>query len=270
MLNVARSTIIGALDRLVADGILLRRQGSGTFLQRLPIENSTPHLFQSLVPQAEIADAQGREMRVGQVTVDDAAAPPPDIAAILRCDDGARVCRVERLMMGADGPCAVFTDHLAPDAPLPHGDRLVQLLERGESVLDLLLAAQVPVAFARTTVLPTIVTPDSERGERLGVHQPSAAFEVVETTHLVDGSVAKHSHDVVLDGAWHLHLLRHLGPQRSAPPVPLPPRGGARRPDRLTGGETSDTAPSGDHASSRAHDHASSFPQSGAIGQVRL
>ena len=37
MLGVARSTAIAALDRLEAAGIIVRRQGSGTFVRSLPL-----------------------------------------------------------------------------------------------------------------------------------------------------------------------------------------------------------------------------------------
>ncbi len=99
--NVSRITVRKALDGLVADGLLIRRQGSGNFVSGRVEKN-----FSMLTSFSEDMRARGRTPRsiwikrsVGAVT--------PEESLTLRLSPGTPVYRFHRLRFADDAPMAL-------------------------------------------------------------------------------------------------------------------------------------------------------------------
>ena len=84
-------------------------------------------------------------------------------------------------------------------------------------MLDIVISAGVPVAFARTTIRPRLLEPDQEVGAALGVKRTTGALEMTETIHVNDGDAVQYSIDVFPPGAIDLHVLRGVGERELLP-----------------------------------------------------
>jgi GntR family transcriptional regulator, N-acetylglucosamine utilization regulator len=101
MLSVSRITVRKAIDELVEDGLLIRKQGSGTF-----VSNRVEKNFAKLTSFSEDMRARGREPRsvwmnraTGTVT--------PEESLTLRSSPGTPVFRFHRIRYADDAPMAI-------------------------------------------------------------------------------------------------------------------------------------------------------------------
>jgi GntR family transcriptional regulator len=142
-LSVSRITVRKAIDGLVSDGILMRRQGAGTFV-RARVEKN----FSKLSSFSEDMRARGRNPRsvwlrrsAGTVT--------PEEALTLRSSPGTPVYRFNRIRFADEAPMAIeYATVLAACLPSPDavesslyealertGNRPVRALQRLRAVL---------------------------------------------------------------------------------------------------------------------------------------
>jgi GntR family transcriptional regulator len=101
MLKVSRITVRKAIDELVEDGLLIRKQGSGTF-----VSNRVEKNFAKLTSFSEDMRARGREPRslwlnraAGTVT--------PEESLTLRSSPGTPVFRFHRIRIADEAPMAL-------------------------------------------------------------------------------------------------------------------------------------------------------------------
>jgi len=101
MLNVSRITVRKAIDELVEDGLLIRKQGSGTF-----VSNRVEKNFAKLTSFSEDMRARGREPR--SVWMNRAAGTVnPEESLTLRSSPGTPVFRFHRIRYADDAPMAI-------------------------------------------------------------------------------------------------------------------------------------------------------------------
>src|SRR5262245_21786306 len=101
MLNVSRITVRKAIDELVEDGLLIRKQGSGTF-----VSNRVEKNFAKLTSFSEDMRARGREPR--SVWLNRAAGTvTPEESLTLRSSPGTPVFRFHRIRYADDAPMAL-------------------------------------------------------------------------------------------------------------------------------------------------------------------
>jgi GntR family transcriptional regulator len=108
-LGVARMTLRRAVDALVAESVLVRRQGAGTFV-------AAPKVAHRLAANSFSADMRARGLRPGSRTLSSVRQPAGVmLAALLEIPPGAPVLHVRRLRLADDEPMAVEDLHVPGD-----------------------------------------------------------------------------------------------------------------------------------------------------------
>jgi GntR family transcriptional regulator len=227
-LGVSRATIRAAVGRLVDRGLLIRRQGSGTFLARIPERSDHPSpvgvKLGSSVAQvgrldtyASIAERLGLKVDSDQLRVE-AARATPDEADALELPVHSEVIRVCRVLL-LDGEAAAWMIDVLPADLIPAGE-VRERLSASQMVLDLLLDEGIPVAFSEVEVSAALLGP----GRRLagpfpGPNQPIAALLLTETMYLDsavsgEGRPVQWSRNYFLPGKLSLRLIRDMPANR--------------------------------------------------------
>jgi GntR family transcriptional regulator len=220
-LGVSRATIRAAVGRLVDRGLLTRRQGSGTFLARLPERSDQPSpagiQLGSSAAQAgrletytSIAGRLGLTIDSGHLRVE-AARTTPDEAGALELPVNAEVIRVSRVLL-LDGEAAAWMTDVLPADLIPAGD-VRERLSSCQMVLDLLLDEGIPVAFSEVEVSTALLDPGQPAGGLLGLNQPVAALMLTETMYpdsavYAEGRPVQWSRNYFLPGKLSLRLIR--------------------------------------------------------------
>ena len=142
-LAVSRITVRKAIDGLVEDGLLIRKQGSGTF-----VSNRVEKNFAKLTSFSEDMRARGREPRSVWMTRA-AGTVNPEESLTLRSSPGTPVFRFHRIRYADDAPMAIeYATVIATCLPSlesvesslyealeRHGNRPVRALQRLRAVL---------------------------------------------------------------------------------------------------------------------------------------
>jgi GntR family transcriptional regulator len=183
--NVSRITVRKALDGLVADGLLVRRQGSGNFVSARVEKN-----FAMLTSFSEDMRARGRSPRTVWLKRS-AGTVTPEEALALRLSPGTPVYRFRRLRLADDAPMAIEYATIVASA-LPSiedvdqslyealertGHRPVRALQRLRAVL--LSAEQAELLKARPADPGLLV-------ERLGSLRDGRAIEFSQSFYRGD------------------------------------------------------------------------------------
>ena len=232
MLGVSRGTLRTALQRLEQTGEIVRRQGSGTFVGRVATPTAFVEGLERLEPYSMLARRRGVKLGVRDVVIEERPIGP-DVGAKFEVDPETVVSHVSRLVLAGGEPAAYMTDVVHPSIALPSDAALRRAFERGEMIMDVLLAQGVPIAFATTRVLPRLVTPREDVGRLFGVTRPTAVLELEETLHVTSGEVVHHSSDMFGPGGMDLHVVRARAVER---PAQVNPVGGENGPARRSGG----------------------------------
>jgi GntR family transcriptional regulator len=145
------------------------------------------------------------------------------------------VPHVARVVLAAGEAAAYMTDVVHPDIELPSAAAMRRAFERGEMIMDVMLAQGVPIAFATTRVLPRLIGPRDRVGRLFGVSRTTAVLELEETIHVTSGDVVHHSRDLFGPGGMDLHVVRALDVERPAQVNPAGGDNGPARRRRATG-----------------------------------
>jgi GntR family transcriptional regulator len=120
-------------------------------------------------------------------------------------------------------------DVVHPSVELPAMSRLERTLERGRMVLDVLVDLHLPVAFARTRVMPCLVTPREQVGKALQMRRTTAALELEEVIYAGGGEPVAYSRDLFAPGALDVQVMRSLDADSPTPIVSNSNSGRRRR-----------------------------------------
>jgi GntR family transcriptional regulator len=220
-LGVSRATIRTAVGRLVGRGLLVRRQGSGTFLARLPERSEQPSpvgiklgsgvaQFGRLETYTSIAERLGLKADSEQLRVEAARATPEEAEA-LELPRSGEVTRISRVLL-LDGEAAAWMIDVLPADVIPAG-KVTERLSSHQMVLDLLLDEGIPVAFSEVEVSTALLDPGQPAGMLLGLSRPTAALMLTETMYLdvavsAEGRPVQWSRNFFLPGKLSLRLVR--------------------------------------------------------------
>jgi len=167
-LGVSRMTLRRAVDELVRDGRLLRRQGAGTYV-------AAPKIAASLHVSSFSEDMRqrGHVPRSRTVEIDEVFAGP-QLGRRLDVSPSARVLRVVRLRLADDAPMAIETLHVPLDlVPGLTGGDLVDASFYG------LLSSRYGIVLARglQDIEPTVTDERESALLEVPLHSPAFLFE---------------------------------------------------------------------------------------------
>jgi len=202
-LRVSRSTLREAMRSFETQGLLIRKQGSGTFrADATGVFETGLEILDSLETLAARLDLK---VSMGELLVEQIPAEE-DLARALSVKKGSPLVSVSRVITVKNQPAAFLCDILPFDV-IASKD-----IEEGftGSVLDLLIHRADPMPEQSSTEIKVIPAPhevaralDIQRGEAL------LMFEA----DLVDknGRVIDHSYSWFLPGYFHFHVNRKIG-----------------------------------------------------------
>ncbi|MGH2857621.1 MAG: GntR family transcriptional regulator [Solirubrobacteraceae bacterium] len=209
MLGVSRGTLRSALQRLEDSGEIVRRQGSGTYVGRMAVPTAFGERLERLEPYSSVAARRGLELSAVDVKVEQRAVGG-EAGEALGLHPEAAALAVTRTLLAGGSPIAVMFDVVHPSVALPDGDRLRVALERGRMVLDLLIELGVPVTYARTRVMPTLLNARERAGKLLRIRGTTAGLEMEELIFAGRDERVAYSRDLFAPGGIEVMVMRSL------------------------------------------------------------
>ena len=201
-LGVSRATLREAMRSFETQGLIRRRQGSGTFVVgKVQALDGGLEVLESL---ETIAKRQGLEVSVSDLNIESTVADE-DMASFLNVAVGAKLTRVRRVIRAESRPVAYLVDTLPEDVlhakDLPsdfHGSVLDFLLSRGDSLTS--SRANVSAIGATADVAKPM---EIQRGDVL-LHFHAQLFNT-------EGKIVDYSLSYFIPGYFHFHIVRKVG-----------------------------------------------------------
>ncbi len=214
MLGVSRGTLRSALRRLEAGGEIVRRQGSGTFVGRLP-----PPPRSAVLPlRVNSYTARARSGRVVLRSLNIERVPAEDhVAAALEVPPGSPVTRIDRVLVTeAGGPIAVASDTPHPEVQLPDAAALSAALQARTFHDVLTNDVGIPFSLSRTRIDARLVGPTDSVGRLLELSDPTACLMLEEQGYAA-GQPMLYSFDLIVPGQIDLGFVQSAGESEPGP-----------------------------------------------------
>ncbi|HVD25435.1 MAG TPA: GntR family transcriptional regulator [Gaiellaceae bacterium] len=205
-LGVSRLTVRAALDDLVREGFLARRQGAGTFV-------SEPKIAQELTMTSFTEDMRRRGMEPSSKTLELKTVPAgARLGRLLHVSPSESVVVVKRLRYADRETMAIETLHVA-EARVP--GLSAKDLER-RSFYELLDEHGIAVVGGTQAIEPTVT--NEEESAALGVPLHSPAFLFERTTRAADGTIVEYVRSIYRGDRYRLvsELTRPQEARRAA------------------------------------------------------
>jgi GntR family transcriptional regulator len=201
-LGVSRATLREAMRSFETQGLIRRRQGSGTFVVgKVAVLDSGLEVLESLETMAK---RLGLEVSVSNLSIEETKADA-EIATALDVSEGAKLTRVRRVIRADGRPVAYLVDTLLEETlhlkDMPsdfHGSVLDFLLARGDSLAS--SRANISAIGATAEVAKAL---EIQRGDVL-LHFYSQLFDS-------SGKPVDYSLSYFIPGYFHFHVVRRVG-----------------------------------------------------------
>jgi GntR family transcriptional regulator len=202
-LGVSRATLREAMRSFEERGLVVRRQGVGTYVTEAPrVIDSGLEVLESI---ETLAARMGLSVTMGAHDFR-RRQPESDESRQLNLSAGAEVVEVSLVMLAEGRPVAFLIDVFLPEV-LPNGE-----LEHGftGSVLDLLLRReQVVLDSSRTEI--TAVSAPGEIARSLNIQRGDVLLRMEAYLYAKDGQAIVHSLSYFLPGTFRFHVVRRVG-----------------------------------------------------------
>ncbi len=201
-MGVSRATLREAMRTFETQGLIRRRQGSGTYVvgkfdvidAGLEVLESIDTMARRLNLQVSISDLQ-----VEQVDAD------PKTADSLCVEEGTHITRVRRVIRADGRPVAYLIDSL-PEAILKPGNLPAEF--RG-SVLDFLIGSGCDLQVSRAAISATNAS--AEVAKPLEIQRDDVLLRFESQLYDSKGKVLDYSVSYFIPGYFHFHVNRRVG-----------------------------------------------------------
>ena len=201
-MGVSRATLREAMRTFEVQGLIRRRQGSGTFVVgQVPVIEAGLEVLESL---ETMAVRRGLEVSVGDLRVESLVADAEN-AEGLGVTVGTPLTRVRRVMREESRPVAYLADTLCAAALKPE-----QLgPDFKGSVLDFLLKRGDVLTVSKAAI--TAVAAPAEVAKALQIQRGDVLLEFISKLYRSDGTVLDYSWSYFIPGYFNFHVVRRVG-----------------------------------------------------------
>ena len=201
-LGVSRATLREAMRAFETQGLIRRRQGSGTFVVgKVQALDSGLEVLESLETMAKRLDLEisVSDLHVEQVIADE------DLAAGLNVAVGSQLLRVRRVVRTDGRPVAYLVDTLPED--ILHIEDLSA--DFHGSVLDYLLGRGDPLKTSRANV--SAIGATAEVAKALEIQRGDVLLHFYSQLFDANNNVVDYSLSYFIPGYFHFHVVRRVG-----------------------------------------------------------
>ena len=201
-LHVSRATLREAMRAFETQGLIRRRQGSGTFVVgRMPVIDGGLEVLESLETMAR---RMGQEVTASSLEVEIQFADQ-ELAAELGVPLATRITRVRRVIRENERPVAYLVDVL-PESYLRPEDLPASF--RG-SVLDFLLARGDPLTVSRAAI--TAIGATAELAKALEIQRGDVLLHFAARLYAGEAKVVDFSKSYFIPGYFNFFVVRRVG-----------------------------------------------------------
>jgi len=201
-LGVSRATLREAMRMFEGQGLIRRRQGSGTFVVgRVPVMDAGLELLESLETMAK---RLGLEVSVSDLQVEQVLADA-ELAESLSVEQGAKLTRIRRVIREEGRPVAYLVDIL-PEAFLKPSDLPYSF---NGSVLDFFIDRGDPLTTSRADISAIGAVP--EVAKALQIQRGDVLLQFISQLFTKEGRVTDYSMSYFIPGYFHFHVVRRIG-----------------------------------------------------------
>lgn len=202
-LGVSRATLREAMRTFETQGLIRRRQGSGTYVVHPSyVIESGLEVLESI---ETLASRIGLKVELGELKIETRSASQEE-AEILQIEPGGSVVAVSRITLAEDRPVAYLVDTL-PENVL---DPIELRASFTGSVLDLLLKQGTPkLSRSRTDINAVTASPEVARA--LGIQRGDVLLRFIAKLFSDQGNIVDYSYSYFLPGYFRFHVVRRVG-----------------------------------------------------------
>jgi GntR family transcriptional regulator len=201
-LGVSRATLREAMRSFETQGLIRRRQGSGTFVVgKVQALDGGLEVLESL---ETIARRQGLEVSISDLHVETVVADEVS-ASQLNLSVGAKLTRIRRVIQADNRPVAYLVDTL-PEDVLQTKDLPSDFTG---SVLDFLLKRGDPLSNSRADV--SAIGATAEVAKSMEIQRGDVLLHFHALLFDVNGKIVDSSLSYFIPGYFHFHIMRRVG-----------------------------------------------------------
>jgi len=202
-LGVSRATLREGMRTFETQGLIRRRQGSGTYVVR---PSQVIEIGLEMLESIEtMAERIGLPVSMGSLKIDHRPASK-DEAQVLSIASSANVIQVTRVIHAEERPVSYLVD-IVPDDMLQAQDLDESFTG---SVLDLFLHRGVPVLLTSRCEI-NAVTATAEVARSLGIQRGDVLLRFVAYLYATSGRIIDYSFSYFLPGYFRFHVVRRVG-----------------------------------------------------------
>jgi len=202
-LGVSRATLREAMRTFEVQGLITRKQGSGTYVSHpSSVIESGLEVLESI---ETLAKKIGLSVSMGALDVKTRLASSEE-CTILQLPDSALILRVARVILAEKRPVAYLIDILPID--ILNSDELGK--DFTGSVLDLLLHRGDPILQSSKTNICAVLA-DKDTARRMEIQRSDVLLCFVAELYSASGRVIDYSHSYFLPGYFRFHVNRKVG-----------------------------------------------------------
>ncbi|GAB4505522.1 MAG: hypothetical protein Fur0043_25180 [Anaerolineales bacterium] len=206
-LGVSRATLREAMRTFEAQGLIRRRQGSGTFVVgQTPVLESGLEVLESL---ESMASKRGLHVTVSDLHIERVFADQ-ELAEGLGLRVASSLVRIQRVMCTNGRPIAYLVDTL-PETFLKPAELPSSF---SGSVLDFLIARGTPLTVSRAEI--TAVSAPAEVARALEIQRGDVLLRFTAQLYTAEGKVVDYSVSDFIPGYFNFHVVRRVGNGQAA------------------------------------------------------
>jgi GntR family transcriptional regulator len=202
-LGVSRATLREAMRTYETQGLIRRRQGSGTYVTHPSrVIESGLEVLESI---ETLAERIGLPVTMGELMVKRCPSEE-DEARVLGLTIGQEVVNVSRVIL-AEGRAVAYLVDILPGDLLKEEELSVGFTG---SVLDLLLQRGSPDLLTSRTEINAVPAP-ADVARSLGIQRGDVLLRFIATLYATSGQVVDYSFSYFLPGYFRFHVVRRVG-----------------------------------------------------------